>query len=120
MPEEKERLCCDCVCVHEDAVKEIEKKMPRTEDIFDLADFFKIFADSTRVKILCVLRCGSVCVCDIAKILELSQSAVSHQLRTLKQMKLVEAKRDGKNIFYSLVDSHIESILDQGMEHILE
>ena len=96
------------------------ESLPAAEEIFDLADFFKIFGDSTRLKILFVLRRKPMRVGDIAAALDLSQSAVSHQLRTLKQMKLVASTRDGKNVAYDLIDAHIESIIDQGLEHIRE
>lgn len=111
---------CDSVCVHEDVVLEVEHHMPNDEALYDLAEFFKVFADSTRIKILYVLLKGEVCVCDLADILGVTQSAVSHQLRLLKQMDLVRFRRDGKTIFYSLADSHIQTILNQGFEHINE
>ena len=88
--------------------------------LYDLAEFFKVFADSTRIKILYALLKAEMCVCDISEILNVSQSAVSHQLRLLKQMKLVKYRREGKSIFYSLSDEHIENILSKGMEHICE
>ncbi|MGI5873837.1 MAG: ArsR/SmtB family transcription factor [Bacillota bacterium] len=93
---------------------------PADEEIFDLADFFKIFGDSTRLRILFFLRREERCVIDIAKALDLTPSAVSHQLRTLKQLKLVSARREGKMVFYAPADSHIETILGQGLEHIRE
>lgn len=111
---------CDFIHVHDDIVLEVNEKMPPEEELFDLADFFKVFADSTRIKILYVLLCSEMCVCDIAQILSISQSAISHQLRTLKQMDLVKNRRDGKTIFYSLSDGHIKNILSQGHEHIRE
>jgi len=88
--------------------------------LYDLADFFKIFADSTRIKMLYVLMAGEMCVCDLADTLSMNQSAISHQLRTLKQMNLVKYRREGKTVFYSLADGHIKSILSQGLEHIEE
>lgn len=111
---------CDYVCVHEDRVKEVLGELPEDEKLYDLAEFFKVFADSTRIKILCVLLKSEMCVCDISDILSVSQSAVSHQLRLLKQMKLVKFRRDGRTVYYSLSDSHIETILNQGFEHICE
>lgn len=116
----EEKGCGEHARIHKGLVVHVQEAMPDNEEIYDLADFFKIFSDSTRVKILCALRQGAISVCCIADILGVSQSAISHQLRTLKQMKLVEAKREGKTVFYSLADSHIESILDQGFEHIRE
>lgn len=111
---------CEFIHVHEDVVKKVNEKMPSEEELYDLADFFKVFGDSTRIKILTVLLCTEMCVCDIAQILRMTQSAISHQLRVLKQMDLVKNRRDGKSILYSLTDSHIMTILNQGLEHIEE
>lgn len=111
---------CEYIHVHEDTVEQVNEHMPDEENLYDLADFFKVFADSTRIKILYVLMCSEVCVCDLAQILGMSQSAISHQLRTLKQMDLVKGRREGKTVFYSLSDSHIKTILSQGLEHIQE
>ena len=111
---------CDFIHVHEEIVKRVTKAMPDEDQLMDLADFFKVFADSTRIKILYVLSQAEMCVCDIANLLQMGQSAISHQLWVLKQMRLVKYRRDGKTVFYSLADSHIETILAQGMEHIEE
>lgn len=111
---------CDFISVHEDIVDKVLKAMPKEGDLLDLADFFKIFGDATRIKLLYVLSQSEMCVCDIATLLQMGQSAISHQLRILKQMRLVKFRRDGKTVFYSLADSHIETILAQGMEHIKE
>lgn len=111
---------CEYLHVHEDVIKEVNKKMPNEEKLYDLADFFKIFGDSTRIRILYVLMCSEMCVCDIAQSLNMTQSAISHQLRILKQIDLVKNRRDGKTIFYSLSDGHITTILSQGLEHIEE
>ncbi|MFU0831653.1 MAG: HTH arsR-type domain-containing protein [Oscillospiraceae bacterium] len=100
--------------------KQTENIMPDDEILYDLADLFKIFADSTRIKILYALLESELCVCDIAQMLEMNQSAISHQLRVLKQSKLVKYRRDGKTILYSLADGHVRTILDQGMEHVEE
>ncbi len=105
---------------HTDIVNNIMVKMPEEGALCDLAEFFKVFADSTRIKILYALSCGELCVCDIWQSLGLTQSAVSHQLRILKQMKLVKYRKEGKAIYYSLADDHILSILSQGYEHIME
>lgn len=102
------------------AEKEITQTMPPEEELQDLADFFRIFGDATRLKILYVLKCSEMCVLDIAQLLGMSQSAISHQLRVLKQMDLVKNRRDGKTIFYSLADDHIVTILSQGLDHIEE
>lgn len=111
---------CEYMHVHEDVVKKVNNEMPDEEVLYDLAEFYKVFADSTRIKILYVLLKSEMCVCDISQILGVSQSAVSHQLRMLKQMQLVKYKREGKSIIYSLSDQHIEQILSQGIEHISE
>ena len=118
--EQNHKTCCEVDGAHEAKTKEVLLQLPPEDELFDLADFFKVFGDSTRLKILSVLLCSEMCVNNIAEVLNLSQSAVSHQLRFLKQMKLVEARRDGKTVYYSLTDSHIESILNQGLEHIRE
>ena len=106
--------------VHEIAVHQIEDGMPAQETIQDLVDFYKVFGDATRIKILYALLQSEACVCAIAEAVGMTQSAVSHQLRTLKQMKLVKNRREGRTIYYSLADSHIQMILNQGMEHIRE
>ena len=111
---------CAYIHVHEEIVKQVNEEIPDEEKLYDLADFFKVFADSTRIKILYVLLCSEMCVCDLAQILNMTQSAISHQLRILKQMDLVRNRREGKTIFYSLADDHIKEILNQGMEHINE
>ena len=99
---------------------EIDKKLPPDEELQDLADFFKVFGDATRLKILNVLLCSELCVQDIAKAINMSESAVSHQLRVLKQMDLVKNRREGKTIFYSPADTHIVTILNTGIEHMEE
>ena len=94
--------------------------MPKEEHLYDLAELFKIFGDSTRIRILYVLFEAEVCVCDIAEVLQMTQSAISHQLRLLKQAKLVKSRREGKTVYYSLADDHVRTIIGQGMEHIEE
>lgn len=116
----EEAQCCDFMHVHEEIVKKVEQVMPDEEQLLNLAEFYKVFGDSTRIKILYVLSQSEMCVCDIATLLQMGQSAISHQLRMLKQMRLVKFRRDGKTVFYSLADGHIETILAQGMEHIEE
>ena len=112
--------CCDFYQVHENVVKAVNDKMPDEDKLYDLAEIFKVFGDSTRIKILYVLFEAEMCVCDIATLLQMGQSAISHQLRVLKQMRLVSFRRDGKTVFYKLADAHIQTILAQGMEHISE
>ena len=111
---------CDFAHAHEDIVRTVMDRMPDEETLYDLAELFKVFGDSTRVKILCVLFEAEMCVCDIAELLSMSQSAISHQLRVLKQSKLVKNRREGQTIFYSLADEHVRAIFNQGMEHIME
>ena len=111
---------CEFIHVHEDVVKKVTAEMPGDETLYDLADLFRIFADSTRIKILYVLFESEMCVCDIAQLLNMSQSAISHQLRVLKQSRLVKFRREGKTVYYSLNDRHVEQIINQGMEHITE
>ena len=94
--------------------------MPADDEVYYLSEFFKVFADSTRIKILFVLRDGEQCVNDIAAGLEMSQSSISHQLRVLKQSRLVKFRRDGKTIYYSLADDHVATIMAQGLEHVCE
>ena len=106
--------------INEDIVKKVDEAMPPEEEMQDLAEFFKVFGDATRLKILYVLLCSEMCVYDIANLVGMSQSAISHQLRILKQMDLVKNRREGKTIFYSLADSHIVNILSQGLDHIEE
>lgn len=110
----------ECQILHEDVVKRVHEELPEEELLYELADFFKVFGDSTRIKILYVLLKSEMCVCDIAELLKMTQSAISHQLRLLKQMELVKCRRDGKSILYSLSDGHIQTILEMGMEHINE
>ena len=106
--------------VHDQVVAQVRETLPPEQTLSDLAELFKIFGDSTRIKILYVLFESEMCVCDIAQLLNMTSTAVSHQLRILKGNKLVKSRREGKNIFYSLADSHVTSILDQGMEHVNE
>lgn len=111
---------CDEFCTHGDIIQTVQPAMPKEEHLYDLAELFKIFGDSTRIRILYVLFEAEVCVCDIAEVLKMTQSAISHQLRILKQAKLVKSRRDGKTVYYSLADDHVRTIIDQGMEHIEE
>ena len=111
---------CDYSHIHQEIVDKVERTMPEDEILYDLAELFKIFGDSTRIKILYVLFESEMCVCDIAKLLGMTQSAISHQLQVLKKSKLVKYRREGKTVFYSLADSHVRAILGQGMEHVTE
>jgi len=111
---------CDITESHAEIVEKVNAEMPCDETLYDLAELFRIFGDTTRIKILYVLFESDMCVCDIAELLGMTQSAISHQLRVLKASKLVKNRREGKSIIYSLADSHVRQIIDQGIEHILE
>ena len=111
---------CDCTIIHEDVVRQVRRNMPDEENLLDLADLFKVFGDSTRVKILCALFKSEMCVCDIAALLGMTKSAISHQLGVLKQSKLIKNRRDGKVVYYSLDDEHVKNIFDQGLAHVSE
>ena len=111
---------CNSTVIHDDVVIKVKDNLPEEEQLYDLAEFFKVFGDTTRIKIICALFESEMCVCDLASVLEMSQSAISHQLRILKQARLVKHRRDGKVIYYSLDDDHIKGIFDQGLHHISE
>ena len=110
--------CCDCNEIHEDLLKIVNDTMPEETELYDLAELFKVFGDSTRIRILFVLFEAEVCVCDLAKVLNMTQSAISHQLRILKANKLVNSRREGKSVFYSLADGHVRTIIAQGREPV--
>ena len=118
--EKMEEKFVECTVLHEGTVKKVKQKMPEDGFIYDLAELFKVFADSTRMKIIYALLEEELCVCDLANIVGTTQSAISHQLRLLKQSKLVKFRREGKVIFYSLDDDHISQIVKKGSEHIEE
>lgn len=112
--------CCATVEVHEELLKIVNETMPDETELYDLAELFKVFGDSTRIRILFVLFEAEVCVCDLAEALGMTQSAISHQLRILKQNKLVKNRREGKSVFYSLADDHVRTIIAQGRDHLEE
>lgn len=114
----KETLVCECTVIHQEVIDKI--KLPEEELLYDLGDFFKILGDSTRIKILSALFQSEMCVCDIAALLGMTQSAIFHQLRVLKQGRLVKHRKEGKVVYYSLDDDHIKHIVDQGLTHISE
>lgn len=118
LPEFVEGL--DYIHAHQDVIDRVNAEMPDEAVLYDLAELFKIFGDSTRIRILYVLSEAEMCVYDIARLLNMTQSAISHQLRALKQAKLVKYRRDGKTMFYSLADGHVKTILNQGMDHVCE
>lgn len=111
---------CDCDVIHEEIVNSVKDKMPQKDTFNNLAALFKVFGDPTRVKILWALYESEMCVCDISVLLNMTQSAISHQLRVLKQANLVKNRKEGKIVFYSLLDEHIKQIFDQGLTHINE
>jgi ArsR family transcriptional regulator len=115
-----ERIDCAVTFIHEDVVRAVRAQMPGEEALMDLADLFKVFGDSTRVRIISALLHAEMCVCDIAALLGMSKSAISHQLRTLRQTKLVKYRREGKVVFYSLDDEHVGNIFSQGLTHVGE
>ena len=118
--ERKEVECCESFELHENLLKIVRETMPEETELYDLAELFKVFGDSTRIRILFVLFEAEVCVCDLESALNMTQSAISHQLRILKQNKLVKSRREGKSVFYSLADDHVRTIINQGREHIEE
>lgn len=111
---------CEVTLIHEDNVKKAINELPADELIADLSDMFKIFGDQTRVKILMALESGELCVCDIAAVMNMSQSAISHQLRVLKQSNIVKTRREGKVVYYSISDDHVKEIFDIAMVHVQE
>jgi len=106
--------------IHRDTIRSVNKNMPDPVALYELADLFKLFGDSTRIGILWALSESEMCVCDLCALLKMKQPAVSHQLKNLKQSRVVKARRDGKIVFYSLDDEHIRRLLNLGMEHIAE
>lgn len=111
---------CDCNEVHSEIVDKVKEVMEDTEVLYSLSDFFKVISDSTRIRIMAALDSGEMCVCDLSALLEMTKSAISHQLKVLKDAKLVKSRRDGKNVFYSLKDDHVRLIFEMGIEHIKE
>lgn len=111
---------CEVTLIHEDNVKKAINELPNDELIADLSDMFKIFGDQTRVKILMALESGELCVCDIAAVMNMSQSAISHQLRVLKQSNIVKTRRQGKVVYYSISDDHVKEIFDIAIVHVQE
>jgi DNA-binding transcriptional ArsR family regulator len=111
---------CDCTSIHEETVDAVRKEMLDDDVLMDLADTFKLFSDSTRMKILNALLHEELCVCDLAVLLGMTKSSVSHQLRILKQSDLVRYGKDGRVVYYSLADDHVRTIFDQGLAHVME
>ncbi|AEV69758.1 ArsR/SmtB family transcription factor [Acetivibrio clariflavus] len=116
----KDAYNCNCNIIHQDIVDSVRANMPAEENLYDVAELFKVFGDTTRIKIICALFESEMCVCDIANLLNMTQSAISHQLRVLKQARLVKYRREGKIVYYSLDDEHIRHIFNQALAHINE
>lgn len=116
----REMILCDCDVLHESVVAAVKTQMPDDNELCDLSDFFKILGDSTRAKIVCALDASEMCVCDLAALLNMTKSAISHQLRSLRDANLVKNRREGKVVFYSLVDDHVKEIFEKGLDHIRE
>ncbi len=111
---------CDCFCLHEKVVEATRKSMPNEELLLDMADFYKALSDSTRIKIIASLAQNELCVCDISVLLNMTKSAISHQLQNLKEMNLIKSRKQGKEVFYSLADKHVQEVFNISMEHVLE
>jgi len=109
---------CDCTIIHEDVVERVRSKMPETEQLYDLSELFKSLGDQTRLKILFALSKEEMCVCDIASLLDMTQSAISHQLRVLRNSRLVKYTKHGKVVYYSLDDEHVKELFKQGLDHV--
>ena len=120
MPKVNTCSICELMHVHEEIVNRVSQQMPDEDSLFELSELFKVFGDSTRIRILYCLFESEMCVCDIATLLNMTQSAISHQLSVLKKSKLVKSRRSGKTVFYSLADAHVRAIINQGMEHVQE
>ncbi len=120
VPMGKSEITCDCEVIHSEVVDSVKSQLENDSLIIDLADFFKIFGDSTRLKIMLALAKSELCVCDIASLLNMTISAVSHQLKLLRESNLVKTKRSGKVVYYSLADEHVAEIIECGLEHVLE
>lgn len=117
---QNEKSMCDCEVIHEDVVERVRTAMPESKDFYDLAELYKMFADNTRVRILWALSCEPMCVCDIAVLLGMTKSAISHQLKSLRLSNLVKYDKQGKVVYYSLADDHIKDIFEKGFEYIHE
>ena len=118
--EQSKQSLCDCDVIHDDVVERVRSVMPDKNDFYCLANLYKMFADNTRVRILWALSCETMCVCDLAVLLGMTKSAISHQLKSLRLMNLVKYDKQGKVVYYSLADDHIKDIFEKGFEHIHE
>ena len=116
----KNELVCDCDVIHEDIVKKVKAKMEDEDTLISIADFYKALSDSTRIKIINILNNSELCVCDISSVLNMTKSAVSHQLKNLREMNLIKCRRVGKVVWYSLADEHVKEVFNVSLEHVLE
>lgn len=116
----KEKMTCDCNIIHEDVVNKVKEIMPEKEDFYSLSNLYKMFSDNTRVRILWALSLEEMCVCDLANLLDMTKSAISHQLKLLRYSNLVKYDKQGKIVYYSLADKHVKDIFRRGFEHIKE
>ena len=116
----KKQFTCEVDVIHEEVVARVGAAMPANKNFYDLANFYKMYADNTRLKILWALSCEDMCVCDLAALLGTTTSAVSHQLKSLRLANLVKFDKQGKVVYYSLVDCHVKEIFEKGFEHVLE
>jgi len=116
----KEQLVCDCEMIHEEVVARVCEKMPDNETIYTLANFYKLLADNTRMRILWALSCESMCVCDLAVLLGMTKSAISHQLKSLRLANVVKYNKQGREVYYSLSDDHVKEIFQMSLVHINE
>ena len=116
----KKELLCDCDVIHEELVNNAKSKLLDEDKLLQISDFYKVLSDSTRIKIINLLEKSELCVCDISVILNMTKSAVSHQLKNLREMNLIKCKRKGKEIWYTLADDHVKQVFDISLEHILE
>ena len=115
-----EPLCAEANVIHEDVLVRVREKMPEEEPVYEVSELFKVFGDSTRARIICALNIEEMCVCDLAALLNMTQSAISHQLRILKTARLVKSRKQGKIVYYSLDDAHIGDIFAKAFEHVME
>ena len=120
LAQDSETPVCTFLNAHPDAIANVRATLPEDDTLLDVSELFKVLGDSTRCKILFVLLVGEMCVCDLSQLLGMSVSAVSHQLRILRQARLVRYRREGKTVFYALADEHVRTLLSQGMEHVQE
>ena len=117
---EKNPPCCECEEIHKEVIDKKREEMPDESTLYDLSDFFKILGDSTRISILFAIDGEPMCVCDIANLLGMTKSAVSHQLKILRQSYLVTDRKSGKNVYYTLADDHVRDIIEKALDHIKE